>query len=93
MIVKFLISYGFLLVDLRKIYFLREIIFVGKSLQTNLGANLFSQKVCKTSFVELICTLLPICKHLKIFTTNSFPIKPLIPFLCSTNILIYILSN
>ena len=73
--------------------FLREIIFVGKSLQTNLGVNLSSQKVCETSFVELICTPLPICKHPKIFPTNSFPIKPLIPVLCSTNILIYIVSN
>ena len=87
-----MVAYEFLFEDLRKIYFLRKIIFVGKSLQTNLGANFFSQKVCKTSFVKLIGTLLPICKHLKIFPTNSFPIKPLIPLLRSTNIFIYILS-
>ena len=48
--VIFLIAYEFFLVDLRKIYFLLEFIFVGKSVQTNLGENLFPQKVCKTFF-------------------------------------------
>ena len=79
------IVYEFLFVDVSKIYFLREIIFVGRSFQTNLGANLFSQKVCKTFLI---------CKHLEIFRQIVFQLQiEEIPPLCSTNILIYIRLN
>ena len=94
---NFLIAHVFLFVDVRKTYFSRETIFVGISLQTKLGANLFSGEV-RIFFCGInlhFASYLQICKLLicKFFQQQVFPLKiEEIPYL-QPNTLIYILSN
>ena len=68
-----MIAYEFFLVDVKKIYFLLEFIFVGKSVQTKLGENLFPQKEKKSKKSrkkgrKKVFTNLSVVSHRSIFS-------------------------